>query len=59
MKRLLIVAALATASVGVGIGPASACQPDGPCPCAEEPTRTINHTWDAFTGKGDLIVCTY
>lgn len=57
--RLVAVAALAAASLGIAAPPASACQSDSPCPCAEDPTRTINQTWDDLTGKGDLIVCTY
>lgn len=57
--RLLAVAALAVASLGIAAPPASACQSDSPCPCNQEPTPTINQTWDALTGKGDLILCTY
>lgn len=56
--RLIAVAALAVASLGLGAPPASACQPDGPCPCSEEPTVTINNTWNRLTGR-NLIACTY
>ena len=56
--RLLVVGALAVAALGLGAPAASACQPDGPCPCAEQPTRTINNTWNKLTGH-DLIQCTY
>ncbi len=56
--RLMTVAALAAASLGIAAPSASACQPDSPCPCSEEPTRTINNTWSNLTGR-DLIACTY
>lgn len=56
--RLLVVTALAAASLGIGAAPASACQPDGPCPCSEKPTTTINAAWNKLTGK-NLIACTY
>ncbi|MDQ3915463.1 MAG: hypothetical protein M3323_09075 [Actinomycetota bacterium] len=56
--RLLVVGAVAVASLGLGAAPASACQPDSPCPCAEEPTRTLNNTWNHLTGR-DLVYCTY
>lgn len=56
--RLIVVAVLAAASLGIGAAPASACQPDGPCPCAEEPTKTINNTWNKLTGD-DFIRCTF
>lgn len=56
--RLLVVAALAVASLGLGVPPASACQPDGPCPCSDQPIRTINSTWNKLTGQ-NLIACTY
>lgn len=56
--RLLIVGALAVASLGLGVPAASACQPDGPCPCSERPTQTINSAWNKVFGK-NLIYCTY
>lgn len=56
--RVIAVAALAAASLGIAAPPASACQPDGPCPCSEEPTRSLNNTWNRLTGD-DLIRCTY
>jgi hypothetical protein len=56
--RLLVVGAMAVASLGLGVPAASACQPDGPCPCAEQPTKTLNSTWNKLTGK-NLIQCTY
>jgi hypothetical protein len=56
--RLLVVGALAVAALGLGAPPASACQPDSPCPCSEEPTRTINNTWNRLTGR-ELIQCTF
>lgn len=56
--RLFVVTALAAVALGLGAAPASACQPDGPCPCSEEPTRTINNTWNGLTGR-DLINCTF
>jgi hypothetical protein len=56
--RLFVVAALAAGALGLGAAPASACQPDGPCPCSERPTQTINSVWNKLTGK-NLIYCTY
>ena len=56
--RLLVVGAMAVASLGLGALPASACQPDSPCPCSEKPTQTINGVWNKLTGK-NLIACTY
>jgi hypothetical protein len=54
----LTVIALAAGSLGLGAAPASACQPDGPCPCSERPTQTINGVWTKLTGR-NLIYCTY
>lgn len=56
--RLLVIGALVAASLGIGAAPASACQPDSPCPCSEEPTKTLNSTWNKLTGR-HLIQCTY
>ena len=56
--RLLVVGAVAVAALGLGVPPAAACQPDGPCPCTEEPTVTINRIWEGLTGR-NLIACTY
>lgn len=60
--RLLVVGALAVASLGLGVPAAYACQSDSPCPCSEEPSRTINQTvnnaWQSLTGR-DLILCPY
>lgn len=56
--RLIVVAALAVGSLGIGAAPASACQPDGPCPCSDQPIKNINNTWNKLTGQ-DLIRCTY
>ncbi|HYP23810.1 MAG TPA: hypothetical protein VEV43_09565 [Actinomycetota bacterium] len=56
--RLFVVLALAAAPLALGAAPASACQPDGPCPCAEDPTKTINNTWNKLTGD-DFIRCTF
>ena len=43
--RIALVTALAAASLGVGAAPASACQPDRPCP----PCST-NTTWNKLMG---------
>lgn len=56
--RLLVVGALAMGVLGLGAPAASACQPDSPCPCSEEPTKTLNSTWNKLTGK-NLIQCTF
>ena len=42
--RLLVVAALATASLGIAVAPASAgtCDPDGVCPTCEGPAIVEN-----------------
>lgn len=56
--RLLVVGALALGSLGLGVPSASACQPDGPCPCSDEPTKTLNDRWERLTGQ-ELIRCTY
>lgn len=56
--RLLVVGALAAASLGLGVPSASACQPDGPCPCADEPGRTLNRVWNDLTGH-NLFQCTF
>lgn len=39
--RLLVVAGVATAALGVGAAPASACQPERPCPPC-----SYNETWN-------------
>lgn len=44
--RLVVVGAVAVASLWVGAGPASACQPDRPCP----PCGT-NETWNTLLRK--------
>ena len=37
--RLVVVTAVAAASLGLGAGPASACQPENPClPCSKNET---------------------
>jgi hypothetical protein len=56
--RLFVVIALAAGSLGLGAAPASACQPDGPCPCSDEPGRTLNSKWRSLTGQ-NLFQCTY
>ena len=60
--RLALVTAVAAVSLGLGAPPAAACQPDSPCPCAEEPTKTLNETlnalWNRLTGR-DLVHCTF
>lgn len=56
--RIAVVTAVAAASLGLGAAPASACQPDSPCPCAEEPTRTLNRIWNDLFGK-NLVQCTF
>jgi hypothetical protein len=60
MKRFrsIVVVAVAAALLGLGAAPASACQPDAPCPCSEEPTRTLNRIWNDLTGS-NLIHCTF
>lgn len=50
--RLLVVAALATASLGLAAAPASACQPDAPC-CTD---NGLNELWRKLTGD-DLFIC--
>lgn len=50
--RLIVVAALAVASLGVGAAPASACQPDGPC-CTD---NAVNERWRKHFGE-DLFIC--
>jgi hypothetical protein len=39
--RVLVVTALAAASIGVAAAPASACQPERPCPPC-----SYNETWN-------------
>lgn len=54
--RLLVVAALATASLGLAAGPASA----GPCHeevCPPCHTEKIDATWQYLTGLGPLFMC--
>ena len=50
--RLLVVAALATASLGIAAAPASAgkCDPDGVCPTCEGPAIVENLYWK-LTGQ--------
>ena len=54
LSRLLIVAALATASLGLAAAPASACQPDVPGGCCEG--HAPNVLWRKLTGN-DLYQC--
>jgi hypothetical protein len=54
--RLLVVAALATASLGLSAAPASA----GPCHEEECPpcyTAKIDAIWQDVTGLGPLFLC--
>jgi hypothetical protein len=46
--RLIVVAALATASIGFAAAPASACQPDGP-PCCYD--NAADRLWLKLTGE--------
>jgi hypothetical protein len=52
--RLLVVAALATASLGIAAPPASACQPDVPGGCCEDDAPNV--LWRKLTGE-DLYKC--
>ena len=53
--RLLVVAALATASLGFVAAPASAgkCDPDGVCPTCEGP-EIVEHLYWKLTGGQEL-----
>ena len=55
--RLLVVAALATASLGIGVAPASAgkCDPDGVCPACEGPA-IVENLYRKLTG-GQSLEC--
>ena len=57
VKALLLAAGVVGALVLPAV-PASACQPDGPCPCSDEPGRTINREWRELTGQ-NFFQCTY
>ena len=53
--RLLLVAALATASLGFAAAPASAgkCDPDGVCPSCESP-EIVTNLYRKLTGGQEL-----
>ncbi|MFN2587765.1 MAG: hypothetical protein ABR613_06595 [Actinomycetota bacterium] len=53
--RLFVVGAVAVAALGVGAAPASACQPDSPCPPCDTP---VDPVWQKLTGR-PLLACTY
>ena len=44
--RLLVVAGMTTAVLGMGAAPASACQPERPCPPC-----SYNETWNTIMRK--------
>ena len=48
IRHLLVVAALATASIGFTAAPASACPPDDQAPCQCE---DANDFWKRLTGQ--------